>query len=535
MHRPHDDAPNRSRNQAGSDFLHLDPAEAPARAVTDWLTARLRSALADGTLTVGSTLPATRALAAELGVSRGVVTETYQRLAEDGHLAGRGRRGTVVVAAPPTGQHQTHGQQRQHGQHQQNGQHGQHRRTEPEPAGAVSTSGTADAAGTGTGTTTGTTGSSGPPDSPDSPGPDVFDRLRAVPAAHDLTPGTPDLASFPRAGWLRAERAVLTEAPPSVLGYGDPRGAPALREAVATWLARTRGIRAHPDDVLIVNGTAQALGLLAQMLGGADVREIAVEDPGSLGAVQHLRHWGMTTLPVPVDGEGLRVDALRSCGAGAALLTPAHQFPMGVVLGGARRRALMRWARDGGLVVEDDYDAEQRYDRPPVPALHASLPEQVVHLGSASKLLAPGLRIGWLLAPARYREALVAAKRFADLGTGTLPQLTLAHLMRSGALARHLRGVRRRNRARRDAMVRALAEWSPHAVVHGAAAGLHLTVTLPATVTDTELAATALRNGVKTHPLTWHRHAPGAPGLVLGYAAAAPTATAQAVRSLPRL
>lgn len=548
MHRSNRIAPNRAKSEAGSDFLHLDPGEAPVRGVTDWLTGRLRAALADGSLAVGSTLPATRVLADELGVSRGVVTEAYQRLAEDGQLAGRGRRGTVVVAVPPAGpthsaytdSRATHpaptiaertdsGPTQGEGTRPSRTYAGGVRRTVP---GAAASSEPAPlTAPTPAPLTAPTTATAVP--GTDVPGTDVFDRLRAAPAAHDLTPGTPDLASFPCAAWLRAERAVLAEEGPSALGYGDPRGTPALRAAVATWLARTRGISAHPDDVLVVNGVAEAFGLLARVLGGVGVRECAVEDPGSLGAVHHLRYWGLATPPVPVDGEGVRVDALDACGAPVALLTPAHQFPMGVVLSGARRRALARWARDGGLVLEDDYDAEHRYDRPPVPALYGALPGQVVHLGSVSKLLAPGLRLGWVLAPARYREALVAAKRFTDLGSGALPQLTLAHLMRSGTLERHLRGVRRRHRARRDAMVGALAAWSPRAVVHGAAAGLHLTVTLPEAVSDTELAAAALEGGVKTHPLSWHRHTPGPPGLVLGYAAASPAATREAVSALP--
>jgi GntR family transcriptional regulator/MocR family aminotransferase len=239
------------------------------------------------------------------------------------------------------------------------------------------------------------------------------------------------------------------------------------------------------------------------------------------------------------------------------MLTPAHQFPMGVVLDGARRRDLQQWARDGGLIIEDDYDAEHRYDRPPVPALHAALPGQVCYAGSISKLLAPALRVGWVLAPARYHDALVTAKRDADLGNAILPQLVLAELMGSGELERHLRFLRRRHVRRRDAMIDAVAAHLPGARVHGAAAGLHLTLTfdalpgdagLPSTgpsdtglsdtglsdtgrfgtgpsgtgPSDASLAAAALARGVKTQPLSWHRQRPGPPGLVLGYAASTP-------------
>ncbi|MEC3980285.1 aminotransferase-like domain-containing protein, partial [Amycolatopsis sp. H20-H5] len=364
---------------------------------------------------------------------------------------------------------------------------------------------------------------------------DVFDALRAIPARIDLTSGVPDLAAFPRAAWLRAERAVLGEAGPADFGYGDPRGTPALRLAVARWIGRNRGIRADPDEVVIVAGVAQALGLLAQVVRLQGITELAVEDPGSLGTRQHLRHWGLETPPIPVDAEGLRVGDLRADGARAVLLTPAHQFPTGVVLDGERRRELMRWAGDGGLIVEDDYDAEHRYDRSPVPALRSMLAEQVCYLGSVSKLLAPALRIGWALVPSRYREDLVTAKRFADLGNSALPQLVLARLMESGELERQLRFVRRRHRRRRDAMIDAIATELPGAVVHGAAAGLHLMITFDAGFADTDLAAAALEQGVKVQPLSWYRQRPGPPGLVLGYAASTPSDIVEAVAILGRL
>ncbi|RSS49995.1 aminotransferase class I/II-fold pyridoxal phosphate-dependent enzyme, partial [Streptomyces sp. WAC06614] len=196
----------------------------------------------------------------------------------------------------------------------------------------------------------------------------VVDALRALPCRIDLSPGVPDLAAFPRTAWLRAERSVLAEVGPADFGYGDPQGTPALRRAIVGWLARNRGIRADPAEVVVVAGVAQALGLLAQILRTLGVDRIAVEDPGSLGARQQLEYHGHTTVPVPVDDGGLDVAALRATDAPAVLLTPAHQFPTGTVLDGERRRELLRWAADGGVAIEDDYDAEHRYDRPPVPA-----------------------------------------------------------------------------------------------------------------------------------------------------------------------
>ncbi len=479
----------------GADFLQLNMDEAPVGGLSDWLARRLRKAISDGRLPVGARLPPTRVLAAELRVSRGVVTEAYQRLIEDGHVAGQGRRGTIVVAAPapPVAADP---------------------RRPPDPRPAEPSSADALFAG--------------------APGPDVFDTLRAFPARIDLTPGRPDLAAFPRTAWLRAVRVVLRDLPAAELGYGDARGAPALRLAVANWLARNRGIRAEPDEVIIVSGVAQALGLLAQVLRRHGVREVAVEEPGSLGERQHLRGHGLDVLPIPVDSEGVRVDALRATDAPAVLLTPAHQFPTGVVLGGERRRELMRWADAGGLVIEDDYDAEHRYDRPPVPAVRAMLPEGVCYTGSVSKLLAPAVRIGWVLPPPRLRDAMVEAKRFADLGNAVLPQFVLAHLMESGELERQLRFLRRRHRRRRDAMVDAIGTHLPGAVVHGAAAGLHLMVTFDDDVDDAHLAAAALELGVKAQPLSWHRQRPGPPGLVLGYAASTPSDVGEGVAIIGR-
>ncbi|MEQ4304763.1 PLP-dependent aminotransferase family protein [Plantactinospora sp. B6F1] len=508
MSRAKQEAADRSIS-SGSDFLQLDIGDAPAGGRADWLASRLRSAISDGRVPVGGRLPATRVLAAELGVSRGVVTEAYQRLVEDGHVAGRGRGGTIVVSAPIGA-----------------------------PAVPARSTGTSAAPSRSTGipaapsrstgipaVTARSTGIPAPAAGPFAAGPrtDIFDSLRAAPARIDLTPGVPDLAAFPRAAWLRAERAVLHALTPGDFGYGDPRGAPRLREAVARWLARNRGIGVDPDEVLVVAGVAQALTLLGQVLPRDGLRTVAVEDPGSLGVRQQLSNWGLATPPIPVDAAGLCVDELVASDAPAVMLTPAHQFPTGVVLDGARRRELMRWATGGGLIIEDDYDAEHRYDRPPVPALRAMLPEQVCYAGSVSKLLAPALRVGWLLAPSRYRAALVDAKRTADLGNAALPQLVLAELMESGGLERHLRLLRRRHVRRRDAMIVAIRAHLPDAVVHGAAAGLHLMITFVGgrgdRVDDVELATAALARGVKVQPLSWHRQRPGPPGLVLGYAA----------------
>ena len=481
---PRSNPDSSDRSKTGTDFLQLDVSKAPSGGLSGWLTEQLRGAIADGRLPMGSRVPPGRVLAEELRVSRGVVTEAYQRLIEDGQLAGRGRAGTFVVAAPiATGV----------------GARASERRVLRTDFAAA-------------------------------PRHDVFDALRASPAGIDLTPGMPDLAAFPRGAWLRAERRVLESLDPAAFGYGDPRGAPPFRRAVADWLARTRAVRVDADDVVIVTGVAQALDLVTRVLMDEGIHEIAVEDPGSLGVRQHLNSRRLRTPPIRVDEAGLRVDELRASGAPAVALTPAHQFPTGVVLDGRRRRELVKWAEDeGGLILEDDYDAEHRYDRPPVPAVHALLPERVFYAGSVSKTLAPALRVGWLIAPPKYREAIVIAKRYADLGNAVLPQLVLTELMENGELERHLRMLRRTHRRRRDAMIEAIRTHLPQAHIHGAAAGLHLMITFDATFRDTDLAAAALEHGVKTQPLSWHHQSPSAPGLVLGYAASPPVDAARGI------
>ena len=467
----------------GADFLLLDPATAPARGLTDWLVNALRSAIDDGRLAPGTRLPATRALATDLAVSRGVVVEAYRRLTDEGLVGGRGGGGTTVLAQPARVPRP---------------------RAQPAPQPA------------------------GPPRLP---------RPRLpIGEGVDLSPGVPDLSAFPRGIWLRTERAVLAETPPEELGYGDPRGHPRLRAALAPWLARTRGLRAGPDDIIVVSGVAQAMALLAQQLRREGIDSIAVEDPGSRGAVDEFAYWGLQPVPVPVDDDGMRVDALAATDAAAAFLTPAHQFPTGVVLAPQRRRELLAWAADAELVIEDDYDAEYRYDRAPVPALHSAAPDRIAYAGSTSKSLAPALRLGWLIPPRRRHSDLVAAKHASDLGSPTVPQLVLARLLAGGEYDRHIRLMRARHRARRDALLGALAATLPAASVKGVAAGLHLLITLPDQDADDVALADELRDaGVLVHPLSWHRRLPGPPGLVVGYAAHTPDQLRAAAATVGRV
>ena len=473
----------------GADFLQLSPAAAPVRGLTGWLADAIRAAIIDGRLHAGAPLPATRLLAGDLGVSRGVIVEAYQRLADEGLVSARSGAGTRVLGIS----------------RQAPGLWPAQARLEP----------------------------TGPP--AERPHPALLPQPWRARAEIDLSPGVPDLSGFPRAAWLRAEKLVLEQASVADLGYGDPRGSRWLRTELAGWLARTRGLRADPDDIIIVTGVAQALALLARVL--RDLGEIAVEDPGSRGSRAELAYWGLRPVPVPVDEHGLQIDDLARGDLRAVLLTPAHQFPTGVVLAPRRRRDLLDWAAAAdALIVEDDYDAEYRYDRAPVPALQASAPGLVAYAGSTSKTLAPGMRLGWLIPPGRLHADLVEAKHASDLGSPALPQLVLARLIASGELEQHIRGVRKRQRNRRDALLRALREHLPAARVQGIAAGLHLLITFPGRAgPDTDLAEAILRAGVLVHPLSWHRQRPGVPGIVLGYAAHPPDQLHEATRRIAQV
>jgi GntR family transcriptional regulator / MocR family aminotransferase len=499
-----------SDQPAGADFLQLNPSAAAPRGLTAWLAGALRTAIIDGRLRPATSLPATRVLAEDLGISRGVVVEAYQRLADEGLVRGQGRTGTTVLPRPGPGQAYP-------GPAHPEPAHPEPAHPEPAHPGPAHPEpahiGRARPA------------PAHPEPARSAPAPALLPQPWRSSAEIDLSPGVPDLSGFPRAAWLRAERAVLAEASASELGYGDPRGNERLRTELAGWLTRTRGLRADPDDVIIVAGVAQALALLAQVLRARGEDSMAVEDPGSSGSRKELAHWGLRPVPVPVDGDGLRVASLAGSGTRTALVTPAHQFPTGVVLAPQRRLDLLAWAAGDGLVIEDDYDAEYRYDRAPVPALQASSPDRVAYTGSTSKTLAPGLRLGWLVPPRRLHADLVTAKHASDLGSPALSQLVLARLIETGALERHTRLARKRQRIRRDALLAALRQHLPAARVQGVAAGLHLLVTFPAAVgeVDDQALAAALRAAdVLVHPLSMHRAIPGPPGLVIGYAAHPP-------------
>ena len=332
-------------------------------------------------------------------------------------------------------------------------------------------------------------------------------------------PGLPDLAGFPRDRWLRSLRAAWRESPLGAVGYGDPRGVPRLREVLADYLARVRGAATDPENMLICTGFMQGFSILCRWLHGQGVGAIAVEDPGWHVHRLIAEQAGLRTIPVPVDEHGLRVQALADTGATAVLVTPAHQFPTGSVLSRERRAALIDWAEDGErLIVEDDYDAEYRYDRVTVGALQGLAPEQVLYIGSASKRLAPGMRLGWMLLPSWLAWQLISAKAIEDGGSEIVGQLALCDFIERGELDRHVRRMRLRYQRRRETLLESLTRWLPQGRPSGAQAGLYELVGLPDDVDESALLAAAAARGVGMEGLAWHRFAHGgAPGVLLGY------------------
>ncbi|MFE2232803.1 PLP-dependent aminotransferase family protein [Streptomyces sp. NPDC059442] len=439
--------------------LHLELRGATLRT---GLMDALREAVRSGRLEAGTRLPSSRSLAVDLGVARNTVADAYAELVAEGWLTARQGSGTRVArrAAPRRG---------------------------PAPRG-------------------------GAPARPVSGRP-----------TYSLKAGVPDLASFPRAEWLKASRRALTAAPHEAFGYGDPRGRIELRTALAEYLARARGVYARPERIVICSGFVHGLMLMGQVLRARRAREVAVESYGLDVHWDLLTRAGLRLPALPLDARGTRTEALEDMrgGVGAVLLTAAHQFPLGGALPPDRRAAVVDWARaSGGLVLEDDYDGEFRYDRQPVGALQGLDPERVVYLGTSSKSLAPGLRLAWMVLPEDLVDEVTAAKGTVDWVSSALDQLTFAEFLASGAYDRHVRAMRLRYRRRRDQLVEAVAAHSPQTRVSGIAAGLHAVLELPSG-TEPEVLRSAAWQGLALLGLNRFRHPevpPTLDGLVVGYA-----------------
>jgi GntR family transcriptional regulator / MocR family aminotransferase len=332
----------------------------------------------------------------------------------------------------------------------------------------------------------------------------------------DFIPTTPDVNLFPRRLFASALAEAARTATAAALDYGDPAGLTELRLALADHLGLTRGLVTTPDQIVITQGTAQAVDLVLRVLRARGVASVSVEDPSLVSQQRRVASHGLEVIGQPVDARGLVVDGLRG---DAVVVMPAHQFPTGTVLRGDRRRDLVQWARDGDrYLVEDDYDAEFRYDRVAVRALQGLEPGRVIYVGTTSKTLAPGLRMGWIAAPASLVDELRLTKNLLDAGSPALPQLALARLLRTGEYARHVRRVRTIYRRRRDVLIDALETKLPGLSIEGVAAGVHLLLRLPAGIDDAQVVETARTRGLRVEALSSHCIAPlEEGGLVLGY------------------
>ncbi len=349
---------------------------------------------------------------------------------------------------------------------------------------------------------------------------------------HRLDPGLPDLAGFPRDRWLRSLRATWRQAPIDAVDYPDPRGVPALRETLAEYLGRVRGAAADPEQLIVCTGFSQGLSLIARWLASRGVKRIGLEDPGWHTHRLIAEQAGLEVVPIPVDPAGIRVDLLAASDASAVIVTPAHQFPTGRVLSSERRAALIEWAERGErLIVEDDFDAELRYDRSGVGALQGLAPERVAYIGSASKRLVPGMRLGWMLTPSWLGWPLISVKAIEDRGSEAINQLALHDFIARGELDRHLRRMRLRYQRRREALMEALARHLPKVRVEEGTAGLYELAELPAGVDEASLVSAAASRGVGLEGLALHRFKPtGSAGLVLGFAGSPESAIEQSIR-----
>ena len=459
---------------AGLD-LYLDR---PGGRVRDGVMDAIRDAIRSGRLVPGFQLPSSRALAADLGVARNTVARAYAELIAEGWLTSQHGSGTLVA----------------------------------QRAAQVVRSAAA------------------PPK-----------QQTQRPLDHDLRPGHPDLSSFPRTEWSRAVKRALNTAPFEAFGYSynDPHGRPELRIALAEYLARARGVRARPDNIVICSGASEGLKLAAHALAGAGVAAVAVEAFGLHTQRESLARAQLRCPALTVGSDGADVTALDGMAdVGAVLLTPSHHFPLGVPLHSDRRAAVVDWARrTGGLIIEDDYDGEFRYDRSPVGALHGIDPDHVIYMGTASKSLAPGLRLGWLVLPDRLVHAVSRQRGERDETASFVDQLAMAEFIMSGSYDRHIRTMRAQYSRRREQLVAAVARSSPTTTVAGMPAGLHVLLELAGTEASALARQRAWRR-LGVDGLDVFRHPESGSdrdGLVIGFAAPAPSAWSTALDALVQL
>ncbi|TCC15663.1 PLP-dependent aminotransferase family protein [Kribbella sindirgiensis] len=439
---------SRMRTSSGAGELLVELQRDSGVPLHQQLESGIRTRIRAGLLRAETVMPSTRALAQDLGLSRGVVVEAYQQLVAEGYLISRAGGYTQVADIAVV-----------------------------EAASALKSD-------------------AGPP------------RI-------DFRYSRPDVSEFPRAAWLRSVRRVLNETPYRSLAYIDGRGTVELRTALSDYLNRVRGTAARPENMLICNGFAQGSRLLLQVLAAHGCRRLAVEDPSDNDLRDVARAAGLEVVGVPMLETGIDVNALERSGADVVLVTAAHQFPTGAVASAETRAALVAW---GGLVIEDDYDAEYRYDREPIGAMQGLAPDNVAYAGTASKTLAPGLRLGWLILPTWLVEPMAQAKLMDDRGSPVFDQLAFADFVARGEFDRHLRRMRPRYRTLRDTLVERLAARLPELEPVGISAGLHVMTWLPPDLSEDALRSAALQQGLGVYGLApYWVSGEGPAGLVFGY------------------
>jgi GntR family transcriptional regulator/MocR family aminotransferase len=416
----------------------------------------LRVAIRSGRLASGSVMPPSRELATELGVSRGVVVDSYAQLATEGYLTAKRGSGTRVASLAALGWPPVR------------------RRLDP-PS-----------------------------------------RFR-----YELRPGLADFHAFPRDRWKAALVRALRELPDARLSYAGHRGVPELRNALSEYLARMRGVVVEPEYVVVCCAASHGLSALWSVLRGRGARRVAIEDPGWRWQRYTVEHAGLEAVPVRVDADGMVVSELAAADVDAVVLTPAHQYPTGVVMTAERRGELIAWARARrALIVEDDYDVEYRFGREPVASLQGLAPDLVAFVGTTSKTLAPALRLAWIVPPPYLIDDVENEFLVTGVTPPTLDQIAMASFIEDAALERHLRSMRRRYRTKREVLIEALGQHLPEVRVSGTAAGLHLLAWLPDGVDEHATAMRARRSQVGLHELHVHctTRAASPPALLLGFA-----------------
>lgn len=454
-------------------LVHLDRGHPDTLAAQ--LRAGLRDAIRSGRLGAGTRLPASRVLAQDLGVSRGVVVEAYAQLVAEGFLV-----------------------------------------TRPGSATVVSDVGVAIA------------------DSSSSLRRRPSSRLWRPEL--DLRPAGPDLALFPRSRGARTMTDIFRHLPAAEFGYTGPWGVTRLRRQLETHLGRVRAAMAPADGIVVVTGGTQALTIIARTLAAAGHDGIGVEDPGDPMHRHVLRAHGLNPVPVPVDADGLDVGVLAETGCRAVLTSPSRQFPTGAVMSAARRARLLDWAvTRSALIVEDDRGADFHFGRPALACLQGMRPDNVMLIGSISITLAPAMRLGWIVAPRGLLRAIAETKRDDDFGTGVIEQHALASWLESGQYDRHVRHARRAYAARRAELSRQLYQQFPDWPQHGVPAGLEILLELPGTLSEGHVVAHARQLGLGLRALGPMRVKPvGPPGLVLSYARLPARHCTEAVARLKR-